>query len=61
MWVFLSARLRRWLLFTAVLPLVGMVARSTADRVERRRGPNTLTRGLRGVGALDRRGRRRGR
>jgi hypothetical protein len=61
MWVFLSARLRRWLLVTAVLPIVGMVARSAADRVERRRGPSTLTRGLRGVGSLDRRGRRHGR
>ncbi|HKG49590.1 MAG TPA: hypothetical protein VKB14_04070 [Actinomycetales bacterium] len=61
MWVFLSTRLRRWLLFTAVLPLVGLLARSAADRVERRRGPSTLTRGLRHLGALDRRARRRGR
>jgi len=57
MWVFLSARLRRWLFVTAVLPLVAVVARSAADRVERRQGPTTLTRGLRRVGGLDRHGR----
>jgi hypothetical protein len=60
MWVLLSARLRRWLLVTAVLPLVAMVARSAADRVERSRGPNPVTGALRRVGSLDRRGGRRG-
>ena len=60
MWVLLSARLRRWLLVTAVLPVVAVAARSAADRVERSRGPSPVTGALRRVGGLDRRGARRG-
>jgi hypothetical protein len=59
MWVLLSARLRRWLLVTAVLPVVALVARSAADRVERTRGPGKASGLLRRVGSLDRRGGRR--
>ena len=61
MWVLLSTRLRRWLLMSAVLPLVALVARSVADRVERKRGPGKLSGALHQVGRLDRRGRRDGR
>ncbi|MFP5283612.1 MAG: hypothetical protein ACLGIF_09195 [Actinomycetes bacterium] len=46
MWVFLTARLRQWLLMAVVLPLVlrlvGMVRRA----LERRSGRSRLTRAL---------------
>ena len=61
MWVLLSTRLRRWLLMSAVVPLVALVARSVAHRVERKRGPGKLSGALHQVGRLDRRGRREGR
>lgn len=61
MWFFLSTRLRRWLFVTAFLPLVAVAARTAADQVERRRGPGTLSRGLRHVGGIDLRSRRRSR
>ena len=61
MWLFLSTRLRRWLFVTAVVPLVAVVARTAADQVERRRGPGTLSHGMRRVGGIDLRSRRRGR
>jgi hypothetical protein len=36
MWVFLSARLRRWLLLAAVLPLARLLAHRLAVAAERR-------------------------
>jgi hypothetical protein len=48
----LSARLRRWVLVAVVVPLSGYAARRLATTIERRRGPNTLSRGLNRVGSL---------
>lgn len=55
MWVFLTARLRQWLLMAVVLPLVlrlvGMLRRS----LEQRSGRSRLTRALGRVESLGRR------
>ena len=48
----LSTRLRRWVLVVVVVPLAGHLARRLATTIERRRGPNALSRGLHRVGSL---------
>ncbi len=59
MWLLLSARLRQWLLVTVVLPLVGRAAGGVATRIERSRGPNTVSTTLRRLpGAAPARARR---
>lgn len=55
MWVFLTARLRQWVLLSVVLPVLGAVARAIGERIERRRGSTRLSRGLQKVGSLGRR------
>jgi hypothetical protein len=48
---FLSRRLRRWVLLTIVVPLVGIFAHKAAERIERRAGRSTTaSKGLRQVG-----------
>jgi hypothetical protein len=64
MWIFLTARLRQYVLFRLALPLVAVLADRVADGVERRHGRTRTTRALRSVRAAvtGRRGRgRRGR
>jgi hypothetical protein len=62
MWALLSTRLRTWVLFAVAVPLAGVVARTAARRIERRRGSTRLTRALYAVGDLaSRRERRRSR
>ncbi|GAB3682424.1 hypothetical protein [Angustibacter aerolatus] len=46
MWVFLSGRLRQWALFAVVVPAVLGALRVVRRQIERRSGPNGLTRGL---------------
>ncbi len=58
MWVFLTARIRRWVLMGLLLPLAGGVARRVADRLEAGSGPSRVSRGLRTVGSWTGRGRR---
>lgn len=53
MFAFLFRRVRRWLILTILVPLVGAVARGTAEKIERREGrPTKVSKGLRQVGRL---------
>jgi hypothetical protein len=67
MWLFLSRRLRTWLLLTILVPLATGLIRRIGRTLERRTGSTPLTRGLLRAGDLgDRarstlRGGRRGR
>ncbi|WP_346620943.1 hypothetical protein [Blastococcus montanus] len=67
MWLFLTRRLRMWLLLTVVVPLGTGVLRRVGRALERRRGPSTVSNALLKAGDLgDRartslRGGRRGR
>lgn len=46
MWAFFSARLRMWLIFAVVAPLLGWLLGKVGDLIESRRGPNGLTKVL---------------
>lgn len=46
MWVLLSTRLRRWLLFVVGAPLLAKALHRLADFFEVRRGPSSRTAGL---------------
>jgi len=67
MWLFLTRRLRTWLVLTVVVPLASGLLRRVGRALERRRGPSSLSRALLKAGDLgDRaratlRGGRRGR
>jgi len=66
MWLFLTSRIRQWLLLAFVVPLATALVRVLRRRLEARRGPTRLTRllsSIEGLGASRsrRRGRRRGR
>lgn len=53
MFAFLFRRARRWLILTILVPLVGLVARKTAHRIEARNGrPTKVSNGLHYVGKL---------
>ena len=52
MWLFLSRRLRTWLLLTLVLPLATGLLRRVGQTLERRNGPTKISNGLLRVGAL---------
>jgi hypothetical protein len=56
MWVFLSGRLRRWLLMTVMLPVLGLGARKLGEAIEGRRGPNPVSSGLRKASSFTRLG-----
>jgi len=56
MWVFLSGRLRRWMLMTVLVPVAGFGARKLGEVIESRRGPNPLSSGLRKASSLTGRG-----
>jgi hypothetical protein len=64
-WVFLSSRLRAWLLLAVALPLVRAVLRRASASAAQRDPGSRAARGLRSLesnlGRLDRRQRRRGR
>lgn len=60
MWVFLSGRLRRWMLMTVLVPVVGFGARKLGEAIEGRRGPNPVSSGLRKASSLVGRGGRSG-
>jgi hypothetical protein len=44
MWVFITARLRQWLFFAVAIPLLTVVVHALRRLIERRSGPNRLTR-----------------
>ncbi|MGQ0847107.1 MAG: hypothetical protein ACT4QF_23560 [Sporichthyaceae bacterium] len=53
MFFFLFRRVRRWLILTVLVPVVGAFARHTAERIERREGgPTKVSKGLHQVGKL---------
>jgi hypothetical protein len=56
MWAFFSRRARLWLITVLVAPLASLVLGRLGTAIERRKGPNTLSRGLQsGSRLLDRR------
>ena len=56
MWVFISARLRRWIIFAIAVPVITTVVHLIRQRVEARTGVTKLTRLL---GLVERIGSRR--
>jgi len=52
MWLLLSTGLRRWVLFSLLVPLAGRLLAGLGRRVEAGSGPTKLSRGLRGAGRL---------
>jgi hypothetical protein len=46
MWLFLSRRLRTWLILTLLVPLASGLLRRLAEALERRNGPTALSNGL---------------
>jgi hypothetical protein len=59
MWLFLSRRLRTWLVVTLVLPLATGLLRRIGEALERRNGPTRLSSGLLRTGQLGDRARSR--
>jgi hypothetical protein len=43
MWLFLTRRLRTWVLLTVLVPLVGGLLRRAGRALERRRGPSAVS------------------
>jgi hypothetical protein len=52
MWLFLSRRLRTWLVLTVVVPLTTGVLRRAGRALERRRGPSAVSGALLRAGDL---------
>jgi hypothetical protein len=52
MWLFLSARLRTWLVLTVLVPLATGLLRRLGRALERRTGPSAVSRGLLRAGDL---------
>jgi hypothetical protein len=52
MWLFLSSRLRTWLVLTVVVPLATGLLRRLGQGLERRRGPSSVSRALLRAGDL---------
>jgi formate hydrogenlyase subunit 4 len=52
MWLFLTRRLRTWLLLTVVVPLTTGLLRRVGRQLERRNGPSSVSRALLKVGDL---------
>ncbi len=59
MWLFITARLRQWLILAVALPLATLVVRLVRQAIEKRTGQTRLTRVLSSAESLGRR--RRGR
>jgi formate hydrogenlyase subunit 4 len=52
MWLFLTRRLRMWLILTVVVPLATGVLRRVGRTLERRRGPSAVSNALLQAGDL---------
>ncbi len=61
MWLFLTRRLRMWLILTVVVPLASGLLRRIGESLERRGGPTRVSRTLLKAGDLADRTRRRSR
>ena len=46
MWLFLTRRLRTWLVLTVLVPLVGGLLRRVGQSLERRNGPSGISNAL---------------
>jgi formate hydrogenlyase subunit 4 len=46
MWLFLTRRLRAWLILTVLVPLASGLLRRLGREIERRRGPSAVSNGL---------------
>ncbi|HEX8489171.1 MAG TPA: hypothetical protein VF642_11550 [Propionibacteriaceae bacterium] len=58
MWLFITARLRQWLFFAIVVPLITTVVHLVRQALEKRSGPTRLSRILRQAENLGRRKKR---
>ena len=61
MWLFLTRRLRMWLILTVLVPLASGVLRRIGVGLERRNGPSGVSRALLKAGEFGDRARRRAR
>jgi hypothetical protein len=52
MWLFLTRRLRLWLILTVVVPVATGLLRAIGRRLERRTGPSSVSRALLRAGDL---------
>lgn len=59
MWVFISSRLRQWLVLAVVVPLATTVVHVVREALERRSGQTRVTRSLAQLEGLGQRRRRR--
>jgi hypothetical protein len=59
MWLFLTRRLRMWLILTVLVPLASGVLRRLGVTLERRNGPSGISRALLKAGELGDRARAR--
>ena len=57
MWLFLTSRLRTWLLLTVVVPLATGLLRRLGLALQRRRGPSSVSNALLKAGDLGERAR----
>ena len=57
MWLFLTRRLRMWVLLTVLVPLATTVLRRLGRALERRTGPSVVSNGLLKAGDLGERAR----
>lgn len=57
MWLFLTRRLRMWVILTVLAPLATKVLRGLGQALERRTGPSVISNGLLKAGELGERAR----
>ncbi|MCZ2815325.1 hypothetical protein [Modestobacter sp. VKM Ac-2984] len=57
MWLFLTRRLRMWVILTVVAPLATKVLRALGQTLEKRTGPSAISKGLLKAGDLGERAR----
>jgi len=61
MWIFITARIRQWLLLAVVVPLAAMLVHLIRTAIEKRTGSTKLTRALTTIEEIGRRKTRKGR
>jgi len=59
MWLFLTRRLRTWLILTVVVPVASGLLRRLGEELQRRHGPSAVSNGLLRAGRLGDRARQR--
>lgn len=59
MWIFITARLRQWLILAVLVPLVTTIIHVIRQRLEARSGPTRVTKVLGAVESIGQRRRRR--